>query len=489
MPAVTRELKITYGSYVVGGSTDNLIDGYINLTKNFSESSVEFEFVITAASEAAFKTAIDAAELAFRTPFQNLKVEQGAVTLLDLSHSTDTGFNSEPKILKRQDDLNTGRSRKYAVEITFGMPADAGVPEEGIRNSSTNVAYLPSRKKQVTISGIATAIGGTASRAKYEAIIDAFAASILTALGGSYELAEEPSTDNDYADKEINFSRVYDEIIYSEAGSASDSSIVRMIFKVTRGRMAPGDFPSPGTERLVVLDASFDCWIDKNVTQDLESKWTSIRDWIYGEMDSAFSGGSLAITESTPEFDHTDNRITARVSGLKSTGSNLISMTQTEDTNVQTGVVLVPAWNGNPLSKYRYQGPTVSVRTVTTSKRVLGDSSNIAQANASSAMGQAQALNFGQNLVNPVGQGVAPALPGLQGLNFAQNLPAAQGAGAGAGVEEALVQSRTNVTPVRIGMDGRTFTVSDIMTVKTYHQYVPLPTSNTTGGIATGAGY
>jgi len=470
MPAVTRELKITYGSYVVGGSTDKLIDGYINLTKNFSESSVEFDFVITAASEAAFKTAIDAAELAFRTPFQNLTVEQGAVTLLDLSHSTDTGFNSEPKILKRQDDLNTGRSRKYTVEITFGMPADAGVPEEGIRNSSTNVAYLPSRKRQVTISGIATAISGTASRAKYEAIIDAFAASILTALGGTYELAEEPSTDSDYADKEINFSRVYDEIIYSQANNPT--AIVRMIFKVTRGRMAPGDFPSPGAERLVALDATFDCWIDKNVTVDLEGTWTSIRNWIYGKMDSAFSGGSLAITASTPEFDYTDNRITARVSGLKSTGSNLITMTETEDTSVQTGVVLVPAWNGNPLSKYRYQGPSVWVRTVTTSKRVLGDP----PVSSLNLMGLGT-LNFSQNLINPVGGG-GP-----------QNLPSAQPVGGANNVEEVLVSWRENVTPIRIGMDGNTFMVSDIMTVGTYHRYVPLAASTTSGGIATGGGY
>jgi hypothetical protein len=484
MPAVTRELKITYGSYVVGGSTDKLIDGYVNVTKDFVAASIEFSFVITAASEAAFKTAIDAAELAFRTPFQNLTVEQGAVTLLDLSHSTDTGFNSEPKILKRQDNLNTGRSRKYTVEITFGMPADTGVPEEGIRNSSTNVAYLPSRKRQVTISGVATAISGTASRAKYEAIIDAFAASILTALGGSYELGEEPSTDNDYADKEINFSRVYDEIIYSEAGSASDSAIVRMIFKITRGRIAPGDHPNSGAQRLVALDGNFDCWIDKSVTQDLGSKWTSIRNWIYQEMDSAFPGGALAITEVTPEFDYTDNRITAKVTGIKSTGSNLITKTRTEDTNVQTGVVLVPAWNGNPLSKYRYQGPATSVRTVTISKRVLGDASAEGQTNAASAL-SSSALSFSQNFINPVGQGggsaSSPTQPGLGSLNFSQNLPITQSGGAAAGVEEVLVQSRTNITPLVLGMDGRTFKVSDMMTVETWHQYVPLPATSSGG--------
>ena len=493
MPAVTRELKITYGSYVVGGSTDNLIDGYINLTKNFSESSVEFEFVITAAREAAFKTAIDAAELAFRTPFQNLTVEQGAVTLLDLSHSTDTGFNSNPSILKQEDDLNTGRSRKYVVRIDFGMPADTTTaPSEGIRDSSTNVIYTAARKRQVSISGIATAVAGTDSRAKYEAIIDAFCASILTGLGGTYELGDEPTTENDYGDKVLEFTRNYDEIIYSEAGVANDPEIVRMAFGVNRKRVAPGDLPLSGAVRLISVEARFSCWIDKTVTQDLEAKWeNTIKEWVYGQMADIYSAGTLAVTDSTVSYDFTENSINGVVTGAIATGSSVISLTRTEDKTLQTGVTLVPAWNGDPLSKYAYQGPVTANRTVTIQKRILGTTTTglvgggVGGNPLANQMGAGMQFNFpgggsfqsvqaGNPLANLFGGTIQFQAPG-------GTIPTV--GGGGTGPQEVLISSRSNTTPLKIGLDGREINVTDITTTEVYQSYVPLPGSLVAGGL------
>ena len=495
MPAVTRELKITYGSYVVGGSTDKLIDGYVNVTKDFVAASIEFSFVITAATESAFKTAIDAAELAFRTPFQNLTVEQGAVTLLDLSHSTDTGFNSNPSILKQEDDLNTGRSRKYVVRIDFGMPADTTTaPSEGIRDSSTNVIYTAARKRQVSISGVATAVGGTDSRAKYEAIIDAFCASILTGLGGTYELGDEPTTENDYGDKVLEFTRNYDEIIYSEAGVASDPEIVRMSFGVNRKRISPGDFPGSGAVRLISVEARFSCWIDKTVTQDLEAKWeNTIKEWVYGQMADIYSAGTLAVTDSTVSYDFTENSINGVVAGSIATGSSVISLSRTEDKTLQTGVTLVPAWNGDPLTKYAYQGPVIANRTVTIQKRILGTTTTGVAGGGAGA---------GSNpLANQMGTGIQFNFPisGLGGGGSFQSVQAGNPlanlfggstiqfqlpggnvptvGGGGGGPQEVLISSRSNATPLKIGLDGREFNVTDITTTEVYQSYVPLPGS------------
>ena len=496
MPAVTRELKITYGTYIVGGSTDRLIDGYVNVTKDFVAASIEFSFVITAASEAAFKTAVDAAELAFRTPFKNLLVEQGAVTLLDLSHTTDTGFNSNPSILKQEDDLNTGRSRKYVVRIDFGMPADTTTaPSEGIRDSSTNVIYTAARKRQVSISGVATAVSETDARAKYEAIIDAFCASILTGLGGTYELGDEPTTENDYGDKTIQFTRNYDEIIYSEAGVASDPEIVRMSFGVNRKRIAPGDMPLSGAARLINVEARFSCWIDKTVTQDLQSKWEgTVKEWVYGQLADIYSAGVLAVTDSTVSYDFTENSINGVVAGVISTGSSVISLRRTEDRMTQSGIVLVPAWNGDPFSKYAYQGPRSSVRTVTIQKRVLG---------AVGVSGMGVGPSAGSNpLANQMGAGIQFNLPGggsfqstqqgnplanLFGGNIQFQFPGQAAVptvgGGGGGIQEALMTTRSNMTPLTIGIDGRKFDVTDITTTEVYHSYVALTGSTSLGAI------
>ena len=474
MPAVTRELKITYGSYVVGGSTDKLIDGYVNVTKDFVAASIEFSFVITAASEAAFKTAVDAAELAFRTPFQNLLVEQGAVTLLDLSHSTDTGFNSNPSILKQEDDLNTGRSRKYVVRIDFGMPA--------------------ARKRQVSISGTATAVAGTDSRAKYEAIIDAFCASILTGLGGTYELGDEPTTENDYGDKVLEFTRNYDEIIYSEAGVASDPEIVRMSFGVNRKRIAPGDFPGSGAVRLISVEARFSCWIDKTVTQDLEAKWeNTIKEWVYGQMADIYSAGTLAVTDSTVSYDFTENSINGVVTGSIATGSSVISLSRTEDKTLQTGVTLVPAWNGDPLSKYAYQGPVIANRTVTIQKRILGTTTTgVAGGGAGAGSNPlANQMGAGMQFNFPGGGSFQSVQPGNPLANLFGGIIQFQApggtiptvGGGGTGPQEVLISSRSNTTPLKIGLDGREINVTDITTTEVYQSYVPLPGSLVAGGL------
>ncbi|SVD47829.1 uncharacterized protein METZ01_LOCUS400683, partial [marine metagenome] len=62
MPAVTRELALTYGAVSVGGATDRLIDGYIRIDKSYATASVSFDLVITAASDAAFASEISTIE-------------------------------------------------------------------------------------------------------------------------------------------------------------------------------------------------------------------------------------------------------------------------------------------------------------------------------------------------------------------------------------------------------------------------------------------
>ncbi len=515
MAAVDRELKITYGGFIVGGTvapgSERLIDNYIRITKSFTSASVEFDFVISATTEALFQDAIEECETAFREPFKDLTVEQGAETILDLSPSTDSGLNTQPEIIKTDDERDTGRSRKYTVRISCDLPAD-NAPTVGIQESSTNVSYSPARKRQVTISGIGTAITGVNSRDKYESIIESFCSTILTSLGsGTFELGEEPLTDNDYENKLITFTRVFDEIIYPEAGATDDPAIVRQTFHISRNKVAPGDDPNSAAQRLVELSANFECWIDKDVTQDLDSKWSGVKSWIYAEIGKVMPG-PLAITSTQPTFDFGENKISGRVSGFVYTGSSVISATFKTDLFQRFGVVLVPAWTGESMSKYAYQGPGMITETTTYTRRVFGGSSQNVGGGGGGG-GIIPSVSVGSNpLANPMG-GIIQ-FSGANGTNFptiGQGNPlgnlmggtiqfqfpgggggGSAGASSGDGLEEGaisvgdLVPVKVSVmesdSPLKIGRDGHEFTVTDLVTVKVTEYYKPIVGGTGTGG-------
>jgi hypothetical protein len=508
MAAVDRELKITYGGFVVGGTSapgsERLIDTYIRLTKSFTNARVEFDFVISATTEALFQDAIEECEDAFRKPFQDLTVEQGAETLIDLKPSTNTGLNTMPDIKKIDNDpRNTGRSRAFTVVVEAQLPAD-NAPTVGIQESSTNVAYSPARKRQVTITGIATAIVADDARAKYESIIDSFCSAILSPFGSVFELGEEPLTDSGYQDKLISFTRVYDEVIYPEAGATNDPAIVRQSFNITRTKVFPGDFPGAFAKRLVNVSAVFDCWIDKDVTQALESKWASVKNWIVGQIKSVMPG-PLAITSISPNFNFTENKISGTVNGQVYTGSGIISASFTTTLDYQMGVVMVPAWSGKALSKYVYQGPMVVTETTNYTRRVYGGGS-LGAAAGGGAAGAVQGQNGpignfqggggfagvagGQNGANMPGSG------GYVGATFT-NAPAPGNAPASVGDSEGIeglpdlgslswrIMSQTqSETPLEIGESGNSFKVTDATTVIVRQAYIPIesPASVTTGG-------
>ena len=517
MPAVNREISITYGSFSAGGSTDLLIDSYVKIDKSFDSASVEFDFVVYSETNSGFITACEDVEGNLREPFQDLLVTQDGTTMIDLSHSTNTGLNTQPSIVK-QEDLASGRSRKYTCRIVCGLPADEGVSTTGIRDSSVNVNYSPARKRTVTISGVGTALDATLARAKYESQIGTFCGAILTALGGTFELTEEPTTTTDYNDKTIQFSRNYLEVIYSEAGSANDPAIVRQSFTISRNKIAPGDQTGSGAIRLTNLTASYDAFIDKDVTQDLKGKWEdTIKEWVYNQISSVFGSGSVAVVDTTPHFDYTENRISASVQILGAdSGSTVLSASQTVEVNDISGEVLVAAWGDTPFTKYRYQGPSQRIKTITDTRRTLGASGLAAGGGmaAGGAGGNAVLNAFGgSNGNNPLNQGGTIGFGGANGAwipTTGSNNPLANpmgggiqfqfggagGAGGGAGDSSAgdgvgadssgyvLQSKRVATTPLTIGRDGKTFDVTDTTTVTVMEYYVGVKGGNS---VATGS--
>ncbi len=205
----TREMVITYGSYSCGGSSASRIDGYTAVLQGTVQTGVRFDILLTADTVAAMAAACIAIEAAFRTPYKNLTVVIAGETFLTLSHTSGTGFNANPSIEKSGQVGDSALSRVYSVRIDFGMPADT-YDSSYRRESQVRIVWSPDRRMHVSVDGTYTVNGSTSARAQYLAAIGAYASSILTALGGTFDLLEE-HVENDDQNKVATFHRLYDE--------------------------------------------------------------------------------------------------------------------------------------------------------------------------------------------------------------------------------------------------------------------------------------
>lgn len=424
MPAVPRDLSITYGSYTVGGSTDVLLDSWTRVEDNFSLAAYEMSFIITAASDAAFVAACSNAESAFRIPRQDLVVMQRSSTLLSLKQSDNTGLDAEPKIVKAEHIADTGRSRRYTVRIDFGRPAD-NVASSGRRSTTTLVQYDSSRRRRVTVGGVYTAIpsSGTALQ-QYLSTIDAWALTQLqtvepaTGVSIFWELIDEPRVEYNSTNKVMEFSRTYQEKVYPDAGQTTstmdDADLVDQVFEASFIAEGVNDSPGTGqdfstsgggfstgqngadtgvmvggtpnpqlggsTARLGRVILTYDAAVDKTRTTDLKGKYDGvIRPWLLSEAAkvTASGYGTPALMNENPHYDRDHNRIHVEMEfWVPGPAHTIEQKITTRDSTPSYGWALVPRWNGNPMSKYKYRGPMQKLRIVSETRTVLGDATS-----------------------------------------------------------------------------------------------------------------
>lgn len=357
-----REYVITYGSTTVGGSsTVNLLTDVHVVRQGFLVSEVRFTFEVVASTAGAFAAACAAAESAFRTPDQTLRVRLGSSTLLDLSQDGNTGLDAMPTI-EKVEEPDGGRARRYTVRIEVGRPGGrAGVA--GLRRTTVNLAFSPARRKTVVVEGEFTAAGNENARARYEASIEALANAALADIGGTFELADEGAA-NTTNDKSLVFRRVYEEVIYDEGGGGlADAAIVRQRFSIADEQTNAG-WMHADARPLAFTTVRWEAWIDRDETQDLPGKWDEVKDWAIGKAIEVAAGAVAVVTTVRPEFDYAENRITASVV-VASNAAEKVSYNLVVRDETDPGKVLVPAWlDGSQLYYYAYDGPAVAQRVV-----------------------------------------------------------------------------------------------------------------------------
>lgn len=506
MALPTRELAITYGTFKVGGDQSaRILRGIHILDDGYTDASLEYEFTIKQDTDAAFISECTAVEDAFRTPFLGAVVAINNASIKTFSPSDSSGFGGEPQILKRGAPSDSIRTRTYTVRVKFQRPANnTASAGRRITKTAVNVAYSPARRRTVTISGEYTPVSGTLGRSMYTAGIDAYATSVLNALGGTYKLLEEPSTDSGEAGL-LRFSRSYEEIIFTGVG-AGDASLRKETCIISRTKVGPGD--TPEANRLVTLSVQYEAWFDKETVSDIVGKWPGLLSSIVSQATTILTGGAVAVIDESPSFDLTDNRISASLTIQGSTQGGLIENRVTTEIENLSGLNFVPVWNKGAYDRYIYQGPATQRKTVTIVQKSLssagGGGGNGGGAPGSGNGAPGAGASFGGGIVNP-GPG-SISLPGGGSINiFGGPMTGAQitalvnsilsdgdpsssgggqgGGGGGGGLGGFYpVSSSFSKTPIRLGQGQYTFDIVETTIVTVWERADPVGVG---GGVST----
>lgn len=497
---------------VAGPSNFSHHDKY-KFKSSYKTRTYTFDIVFVGGSSYAnFLIHCQQAEIAYRTPRQRFRVSFSGTVFEDLNPAAasggNTGFNQDASIDKLGDEFDTSRSRGWRVMVESQLPADlAG--QSGRQDSSVRVDFDAARRRTLTISGRYTAIGANNARAQYNANIATYEtvvqAYVAASDGSVYELIREDAT-NDDADKNLDFTRVYEEIIYDQSSGTRDNSAIKQgRYAYSRQQIAPGD-SDPGTRRLEIIDIDFECWIDKNVTTDLDGFWRStLKTYLISEVRSKFALGQVALTDHQYRTDYSQNRIfgRAQIQATSSSSSNLVQTRYTTKVESHSGKVFRGTWDGNPLSFHTYDGKATILRTRTWTKLLLGSTGG---GSGSPANGASMGGSFGGGVVGggsisfgfmngfAIGSFGGPYNGATQTALVEAAIsdgppPGGEGQSANAGDLSGWVPISDTITttPITIGLDGYQIDLSEVERVLV-ERYVEAPKGGGGGGGGTAGG-
>lgn len=215
MPAVV------YNSYTLP-----LVTGKFSHGEDFRSVRVSCEFLIAESSASALVAACASAEQKLSEVNKDLTVSHGGSAEYSYSHSSNTGFLARPRVEKIADERATELTRAYRFSCECQLP----MTQYGAARSRTyTVSHAPTRQRTVSFAVEYTASGGSSCSQTYADGTNggkAWAATILSALGGTWELISE-NTRLEQEGKILSGSIAYKEILFAQSASGTDlASIV-----------------------------------------------------------------------------------------------------------------------------------------------------------------------------------------------------------------------------------------------------------------------
>lgn len=475
---VSRELSITYNGYKVGGDQSNrILRDLYKLEEDNERAVIEYRFTVKHSTKAAFAAECLAAETAFRAVHKDTSVDLDGTNLKAYSHSGNTGFNSSAKIIKAGEPTDSARSRTYTIRVEVGLPG-TGTGARRLLKTSINIAYSPARRKTLTINAEYTASGATSARANFEASIDAFATAVQTAIGGTWKLAEQPTTNMDDDNKVVQTTRIYEEIIYTGVG-ASDADVRREVLVIGRDKVGPGDTPT--ANRLVTLNVHYEAWINKEASTDLHAKWATLLVRIMTQVRTTLGSSAVALISENPHFDYTENRITATLVCMGSTSGGVVENRVTTSVELVSGEVRTPIWHLGPYDRYIFDGPATDRKTITIVQKTLSGGTTLGTSmpgaggpsNGAPGVGVGGTGSIGGAAIFG-GDATGASLTALVEAAIGDGTDLSDTSGGGGSGGYRFTRSKRDSTPIQIGRGGYTLDLEEITATAEFERVSPV---------------
>lgn len=195
---------VTYNGYTLP-----LVFGKFDFSINYEILTLECQFLITAATEAAFVAACENAEQTLKIWNKELVVVLGSTEEYRFGHVANTGFLARPTIAKIANQASTARSREYIFSLNCQLPADE-VGYNFRQIAHINLSQNSQTRLILYVQGTYTAGGSNSAKQNFDTYgipwSDGIAATFLGA--GNYELLVKQA-DFDHEIKVLKFSRTY----------------------------------------------------------------------------------------------------------------------------------------------------------------------------------------------------------------------------------------------------------------------------------------
>lgn len=367
---MARLIAITYASLTIGngqtGSDYHLTDKY-RWEEDYTKASLTFEVVVKNATRSTFLTSEAALITAYTTPEADLSVTLSSSSRHVYSAALNTGFNAQPSLRKLGSDEDTGNSSRWECTVVVQLPADQS-GKSGRRRTAEQVTYTQSGKRRLLLTGSYTALSSNSASAQWAAAMDTYASGVLSGLTGTWEKVSDQFTRDD-TNKVLEFSRVYDEVIYAQGASTNESAIVSPRLVITRTTPTSGAALEVGnTIPLQAVQVEYDAAVDKTVSTDLASVWTGTARPLIISAVGSLTGGTVVVNAESPRFDLYENRISASMSLLVDVGGDFYQTRLEIEDSFDLGRIFYPVWSGEDYDFDAYTGIKRHTKSVTVLK-------------------------------------------------------------------------------------------------------------------------
>lgn len=370
---------VTYNGYTLPTPLEKF-----TFRESYRDVSLSCVFLVTGTTASDLISKCTTAETALNKPYGALTLSFGGSSEYSFSHSSNTGLLSEGHLDKLTNEYSQLLSRGYRFTYNAKRPADLSgynYRQEG----SFSIAYDPAQKRTVNFSMTYTAGGSNSSLTNYQTYGAAWAASVLLALGGTYEKVGQ-HINTEMEDKITRASLTYAEILTNQTeANKNEAGVVNSVCNYSVNfEEEIGVSPTGGYTQTPAVTASlsYSCQIDSKLltTEDkIEYTYrTVVRPWLIKNLAKVLglsnysNAGSTYVAQSE---SFSVNPYTYSFSGnisltVPKTTDQIVRLSESVAMSSQLGLVATKLWDGRPntYSIYNTGARTSLRRSITVAK-------------------------------------------------------------------------------------------------------------------------